>query len=225
MSDPLDLHPDHVAAYLRRHNSFLQDYPELAATLVLPRESGAATSLTSYQLEILREKNRAMSSRLKDLVAVAEDNQALVGRVHQFALRLLRAPGFRDTVLAIAASLREDFGTDLVSLWLVGLPRLKLGEPWLTETQADDPALLVFRSARSSGEPLCGRLGRDKLALLFGDQAESIGSAVLLPLGELGFLGIGSADPNRFHPGMGTLFLRQMAELAEAAIATAASRG
>jgi uncharacterized protein len=225
MSDPLDLNPDHVAAYLRRHNNFLQDYPELAVSLVLPRESGAATSLTSYQLEILREKNRAMSSRLKDLVSVAEDNQALVGRVHQFSLRLLRAPGFRDTVLAIAASLREDFATDLVRLCLVGLPRLDLGESWLTETHAEDPALLVFRAARASGEPLCGRLGRDKLALMFGDSAEEVASAVHLPLGDLGFLGIGSADPNRFHPGMGTLFLRQMAELAEAAIATAASRG
>ena len=131
MTDYLDLSPDHIAGYLRRHANFLADYPDLALTLVMPREAGVATSLTNYQLEILREKNRSLSTRLRDLVTVAEENQALVGRVHQLALRLLRAATFRDTVLAIAASLREDFHTDLVRVCLTGMPRLALDEAWL----------------------------------------------------------------------------------------------
>jgi hypothetical protein len=45
-----------------------------------------------------------------------------------------------------------------------------------------------------------------------------------LPIGEAGFLGIGSADPNRFHPGMGTVFLRQIGELIGTAMLAAAAR-
>lgn len=223
-TDYLDISPDHVASYLRRHANFLADYPDLALTLVMPREAGAATSLTNYQLEILREKNRALSSRLKDLVTVAEENQALVGRVHQLALRLLRAGSFRESVLAVAASLREDFHTDLVRVCLTGMPRLQLDEPWLLEVDAAAAALASFAEFRRRAEPLCGRLRADKLEFLFGELAPDVASAVLLPFGEAGFLGIGSADANRFHPGMGTVFLRQISELVETALVVAAAR-
>jgi uncharacterized protein len=224
VSDYLDLNPDHIAGYLRRHTGFLAEYPDLALTLVMPREAGVATSLTNYQLEVLREKNRSLSHRLKDLVTVAEENQALVGRVHQLALRLLRAASFRDTVLAVAASLREDFNTDLVRICLTGMPRLTLEEPWLIEVDSTEAALGPFADLRGRHDPLCGRLRPEKLDFLFGDLANEVASAVLLPFGNAGFLGIGSADPNRFHPGMGTVFLRQIAELIENALVTAAAR-
>lgn len=224
MTDYLDLSPDHIAGYLRRHPNFLADFPDLALTLVMPREAGVATSLTNYQLEILREKNRSLSTRLRDLVTVAEENQALVGRVHQLALRLLRAATFRDTVLAIAASLREDFHTDLVRVCLTGMPRLALDEAWLIEVDAADASLAAFADVRAKHDPLCGRLRTDKLEFLFGEFAPDVSSAVVLPFGSAGFLGVGSADPNRFHPGMGTVFLRQIAELIETALLASAAR-
>ena len=37
-------------------------------------------------------------------------------------------------------------------------------------------------------------------------------SSALLPLPGIGLLAVGSHEPNRFFPGMGTLFLRMMAE-------------
>ena len=224
MTDYLDLSQDHIAGYLRRHANFLADYPDLALTLVMPREAGVATSLTNYQLEILREKNRSLSTRLRDLVTVAEENQALVGRVHQLALRLLRAASFRDTVLAIAASLREDFHTDLVRVCLTGMPRLGLDEAWLIEVDDSDASLAAFADVRAKHDPLCGRLRADKLEFLFGEFAQDVSSAVVLPFGSAGFLGVGSADPNRFHPGMGTVFLRQIAELIETALIASAAR-
>lgn len=224
MSDYLDLNSDHVAGYLRRHPNFLADYPDLALTLLMPREAGAATSLTHYQLEVLREKNRSLSQRLKDLVTVAEENQALVGRVHQLALRLVRAASFRDTVLAIAASLREDFHTDLVRVCLTGMPRLMLDEAWLIEVDPAEESLVPFADVRARMDPLCGRLRADKLNFLFGELSGEVASAVVLPFGVAGFLGVGSADPNRFHPGMGTVFLRQIAELIGTALVAAAAR-
>jgi uncharacterized protein YigA (DUF484 family) len=43
-----------------------------------------------------------------------------------------------------------------------------------------------------------------------------MGSVALVPLGEkgaLGLLALGSADRDRFHPGMSTEFLARLAEL------------
>jgi uncharacterized protein YigA (DUF484 family) len=45
-------------------------------------------------------------------------------------------------------------------------------------------------------------------------------SSALLPLPGTGLIAIGSREPNRFYPGMGTLFLRMMGE----ALATALQR-
>ncbi len=218
----IELSAERVASYLRRNPSFLSDFPDLALAMVIPRHAGAATSLTSYQLDVLREKNGALAQRLRELSEVAQDNEALIGRVHQLSLRLLRARRFADTVLAVAASLREDFHTDLVRVCLIGAPVLDIHEPWLLQIGADAQPLGQFADFRGKGEPLCGRLRQEKLDFLFGDLAGEVSSAVLLPVGQFGFLGIGSADPNRFHPGMGTVFLRQIAELIDTALASAA---
>ena len=71
-----------VAAWLRRHPAFLQQFPDLALTLVVPRENGPTASLASYQLDILREKNRELTKRLHELFANAQENERLAVRTH-----------------------------------------------------------------------------------------------------------------------------------------------
>ena len=51
---------------------------------------------------------------------------------------------------------------------------------------------------------------------LFCPEGLELGSLALVPLGEkgsIGLLALGSADRERFHPGMSTEFLARMAEL------------
>ena len=79
-----------VATWLRRHPSFLQQFPDLALTLVVPREDGPAASLASYQLEVLRDKNRELSRRLSELAANAQVNERLAVRTHQLTLALMK---------------------------------------------------------------------------------------------------------------------------------------
>ena len=174
MSDTTEkLGAHEVAAWLRRHPKFLQQFPDLAISMVVPREDGPAASLASYQLEVLRDKNRELSRRLHELFANAQENERLAVRTHQLTLGLMRQHNAADTLRALA-----------------------------------------------EGEPICGRLHPDKNALLYGMRAEDVQSSALLPLPGVGLLAVGSIDPNRFFPGMGTLFLRMMGE----AMATALKR-
>jgi uncharacterized protein len=207
-----------VASYLRRNNDFLKEFPDIAMLLRLPREQGPAASLASYQLEVLRDKNNEFSRRLHDLIEIAHENETLMVRVHTLTLALMRANSLADTVTRVVASLTEDFHTDLVRVVLFRSdPALPIAEWLLVEADGPD-AMPAFSEFLKRGEPLCGRLQQDKLDALFGNRAGEVQSAVLLSIGEVGMLAIGSLDANRFHPGMGTVFLRLIAEAMSAAV-------
>lgn len=207
-----------VAAWLRRHPRFLQQFPDLALSLVVPREEGTAASLASYQLDVLRDKNRELTRRLQELFANAQENERLAVRTHQLTLALMRQANAADTLRAMAASLAEDFHGDQVRIVLFA-PVDGLEEAdWLQVIASDDARLSPFRDCMTSGEPICGRLHPDKNALLYGAATGDVQSSVLLPLPGVGLFAVGSRDPNRFFPGMGTLFLRMMGEALSTAL-------
>lgn len=216
---PERLSAHEVAAWLRRHPRFLEEFSDLALSLVVPREEGRATLLASYQLEVLREKNRELNRRLHELFANAEANERLTVRTHQLTLALMRQTDAADTLRAMVASLGEDFRGDWVRVVLHAPVAALDSAEWLQILPAGAPELVPFAEFLAEGEPLCGRLRPEKHALLFGEQAERVQSVALLALDGRGLLAVGSADPNRFYPGMGTLFLRLMAEALVTALA------
>lgn len=201
-----------VAAWLRRHPAFLQQFPDLALTLVVPRENGPTASLASYQLDILREKNRELTKRLHELFGNAQENERLAVRTHQLTLALLKQDSAASTLRAMAAALAEDFHGDLVRI--VGFQAIDGLEntDWFQHLSADSPRLDGFRDILNAGDPVCGRLHPDKNALLYGVRADEVQSSALLALPGVGLVAVGSRDANRFFPGMGTLFLRMMGE-------------
>jgi len=226
MSDSNDRHAQEklgaheVAAWLRRHPKFLQQFPDLAISMVVPREEGPAASLASYQLDVLRDKNRELSRRLHELFGNAQDNERLAVRTHQLTLALLKQSTAADTLRAMAASLAEDFQGDLVRIVLFDRVEGLDDVDWLQVIAQDDAGLAPFRDCLGDGEPLCGRLQPEKTALLYRERADEVQSSALLPLPGTGLIALGSREPNRFYPGMGTLFLRMMGE----ALATALQR-
>jgi hypothetical protein len=212
-----------VAVWLRRHPKFLAQFPDLALSMVVPRDDGPAASLASYQLEVLRDKNRELARRLAELFANAQDNERLAIRTQQLALALMRASTASDTVRAMVAVLGEDFQGDAVRIVLFA-PVEGLEADWLHVLPARDKRMAPFKDALEGGEPICGRLNPDKLPLLFGEERENAASVALIPVAGVGLVAIGSSDGNRFFPGMGTLFLRLMGETFAAAMARFGTR-
>lgn len=208
-----------VASYLRGHPEFLNEFPDLALALVLPREQGPAASLASYQLDVLRDKNRELNRRLHELIDIAHDNEGLMVRVHTLTLALMRARTLPATTSAIVAALTEDFDTDMVRLVLFRADADLPAAEWLIAEPVGTAAFPAFAEFFKRVEPLCGRLQQDKLDVLFGARAGEVQSAVLVPIANVGLLAIASHDPNRFHPGMGTVFLKLIGEAVSTALA------
>ncbi len=207
-----------VAEYLRQHPRFLENFPDLAAELVLPRDDGPAASLAAYQIETLRARAQAMSERLAGLIANARDNEELMARVHTLTVGLLRDDNLADTLKSFVGALHEDFHTDLARVVLFRDGAALPSADWLVCVAEGAAALPEFAEFLKRGDPACGRLAPAKLERLFGVQAGAVQSAALLKIGGAGLLAIGSEDPNRFHPGIGTLFLKLIAQALDAAV-------
>ena len=219
------LSEDRVHDYLKLHPDFFERHPALLGSLRLPHATGGAVSLVERQVSVLRQKDLKLERRLKDLIEVARANDVLAAKIHTLSLRLLAAPNLEATIAAVEEAVRAGFGADQSVLVVFGDPadfaRAARGR-FLRALERDDPALGPFGTFLASGNPRCGQARDAQLEFLFKDDAGDVGSVALIPLGsksETGFLAIGSADSNRFHPGMSMDFLSRVGELVAAALA------
>jgi uncharacterized protein YigA (DUF484 family) len=209
---------DSIASYLQRNPDFFERHQGVLARLRLPHARGGATiSLVERQIEVLREKHAALEGKLSELVSVARGNDAIAEKLHRFTRRLLRTGTRAEAVTRIEASLREDFDAFDCVLVLIGEYADLAPQRFVRLVRRDDPGLKSFESLFASGKPRCGQARDSQREFLFGEHGAEIGSLALVPLGDkaapIGLLALGSADRDRFHPGMSTEFLGRMADL------------
>jgi uncharacterized protein YigA (DUF484 family) len=212
------LSEDVVAGFLRTHPDFFVRHLKLLDVLRLPHPTHGAVSLIERQLSILRDRNRHLERKLGELIQVARDNEHLSANLHQLALGLMQADSM-DSVLATARELLcGEFHADHVVVRMIDRDG-SLQAPY--SVAKNDPGLNEFASIFERRRPLCGRLRREQLDWLFGEDAAEVESAVVIPLHDtepLGVLALGSHDADRFHPSMGTLFLGYMGDLLAGAV-------
>lgn len=203
---------ERVAAYLAEHPEFFERHPALLAELRLPHPGGSGTvSLVERQLGALRSEAARYRKQLEDLIAVARENDLLNQRLHRLTLRLLDAGTLSDTLTSMRNGLYDEFQVDAVELRLFSGDDLRDG----TST-AGRLALEAFQEFLDQGRPVCGRLKPEQMDSLFGDQAQELSSAAIIPLhakGVIGVLAIGSRSASRFHPGKGTEFLVRLGDI------------
>lgn len=210
---------ERIERYLSLNPDFFERHQALLARMRLPHmRTGSTVSLVERQVEVLRDQKTDADRRLSEFIAVARANDQLSERIHRFTRRLLRAPSAAAALTALEASLREDFDA-FHSVLVLTSPIAALEgnyEPFLRRLPADDASMRTFEALLATGKPRCGQVRDTQRDFLFGPEAASIGSVALVPLGEggsLGLLALGSAERERFHPGMSTEFLKRMAEL------------
>jgi uncharacterized protein len=213
----VDSEEESVASYLQRNPEFFERHQGVLAKLRLPHARGGSTiSLVERQIEVLREKQATLEGKLAELVRVARANDTISERLHRFTRRLVRASSRSEALNRIEAGLREDFDAFHAALVLIeelpqeGAPR------FVRSVKPDDANLRSFESLFASGKPRCGQARDSQRDFLFGPEGSQMGSVALVPLGEkgsVGLLALGSADRDRFHPGMSTEFLARLAEL------------
>jgi uncharacterized protein YigA (DUF484 family) len=203
-----------IVDFLRHHPDFFTRHLPLLEMLRVPHPCRPAVSLIERQLALLREQNAHLRNKLRELVTVARDNDFLAKRIQYLALELIEATDLNEMLQGIQSVLRDKFNVDFAALRLAAQPVESsfMGAAELVTAQS----LAPFEKVLLSGRPQCGRLSEAQLRLVFPDGALEIGSAALVPLRGAdwkGVLAVGSQNPERFYPTMGTIFLSRMGEL------------
>lgn len=217
-----------IAEYLREHPDFFSRHPDVLEELQVPHACGDAVSLVEYQIVLLRERNQRLRRKLQDLVNNARRNEELSLRLHRLTLGLLECGGVDDVFATLYATLADDFDADRVAVRIFGRPASSHDRGLAEFTGSAGEGRRLFDTVLSEGKPVCGRLQPDQLQYLFGDGGADVGSAALLPLADhepFGVLAIASRSTQRFHAGMGTLFLRHLGEVVTRVVAPHVARG
>ena len=213
MSDNSRSIEDIVTRYLQKNPDFLERDPALLEFLELNHASGPAVSLIEKQVQALRARNETLDHQLNRLIRNASDNEKLMSRLHQLTLELMSMgdlPSFFDR---LSEALLTELKADIINITLFDL-KIEAGPKTpIVHVRRDDPEMQQFQDHLEKGISVCGRLNRNKRDHLFGARAQWVQSTALVPLGNEGLLAIGSSDPARFYPGMGTLFLDLLAQV------------
>ena len=206
-----------VLAYLRRHPDFLTRHPEALSLLRGPvRELGEGVrDFQHFQIERLRRELARVTLEHRTLLAASRGNLASQGRTHKAALAILSASSFEQLLQVVTTDLAVLLDVDVVTIGVENAAappgRLGLHGIHLLGSGSIDALLgverIVLLHADTHGDPA-----------LFGGAAGLVRSQALLRLGfgrgaPAGLLCIGTRQPGRFHPGLGTELLTFLARV------------
>lgn len=204
-----------VIDYLSRNKDFFNDHAEIFGELLLPTEdNGNIVSMATWQVDVLRKKNKQISRQLNNLVKVARDNDLLAQKIHQITLALLDKTVLDDIFTILYDNLCDNFHTDHVAVRIFDT---EPPEPFSgREFVSKDSDKVLFKNILKDAQPVCGQMDQSQKIFLFDNDAEQINSVVIMPLsgsGWSGILAIGSIDGDRFKPDMHVELLINMADV------------
>lgn len=204
---------DQVADFLRQNPGFFENHVDILMTLQIPHpHGGRAVSIGERQLVAVREKAKLLEDKLRELIHFGEENDAVGEKVHRLACRLIDAPSLDAALDTLYLDLLDHFAVPHVAvrLWNVAEEN--------PETKEFAPVAAEMREfVQKMTTPYTGHHAVYESQAWFGEAAPHLKSFALVPLRhdgiDFGVVALGSEDPKRFYPEMGTLYLARIGEL------------
>ena len=213
MTDHISAHA--VAQFLQSNPDFFVEHAELFATLEVPHpHQSRAISLGERQILTLRERLKDFEFRLASLMRNAALNEVTSEKMTTWCARLLVEPDATKLPGAILTGLAEQYNLPDLTMRVWGL---MLPEDGVAEPVSDE----IKSFAKDMRTPYCGDKTEFAAAAWLKSKPASM---AILPLRKhanasaFGLLVMGSDDPLRFAPDLGTSFLGSVSLLCGAAL-------
>lgn len=200
---------DDIADYLLATPDFFIRHAELLARIQLTHpHSGRAISLADRQIELQRERYKALETKHMQLFHLGKENVGLANKLHQWMLGLLT----HKTLQGIAQNsdnAAQHLCSTLQSIFDVPQAAIDTSQP--------AQALALQMTAPTCGLAAEAFFQNANVGAALQDAA-SANSLAVIPMPNVGLLVLASFDANRFTTDMGTEFLTRLGELAHAAL-------
>lgn len=211
-----------LISLLRENPDILNRHPELLPVLELVHHTGGAVSLIERQVEVLRQQRQSQENRLRELMDVARDNERLAQTCHRLAVDLLATHDVDDVISIVLDTFKTELSADFAVVKLFSEDAEVIEQSAGLFVDASSDALNAFKTMLQHKNTVCGKSTDEQKIYLFDDKAEKIKSVAIIPLvagANLGLIGLGADNAQRFKSNMGTDFLAQVGELISASLA------
>ena len=209
-----------IKNYLKNNPGFFEQNANFLADIHLPSPHGSGTiSLAERQQLAQRDKINALEERFADLVANAQQNDAIANKIHTLNLDLHQARNFDAIEQLISHHLPENFDLSdtCLRVWAEPLDPANQSNLVFSEIVDDTKTWLAALPQAYCGAPP---------AIVTDDWfLEPAASVAIIPLTIgystkqlIGFLALASDSKNRFYEEMGADFLNNIGELISAAL-------
>ncbi|HEX7750534.1 MAG TPA: DUF484 family protein [Bordetella sp.] len=206
-----------IADFLAQNPAFFEEHADVFTAMRMPHpHSGQTISLVERQIFTLRERSREQEWRINELVRNAVASETISTRLTQWCAGLMSQTNPQHLPGAITLGLAEQFKIEHAALRLWNLPGLAADSGYAAGVSED-----VRTFADSLKTPYCGNDTGFEAVSWLDAKPQSLALIALRPDEEgpsIGLLLLGSDDPARFDPDMGTMFLDTVARLSCAAL-------
>ena len=212
-----------IANYLANTPAFFERHAELLSAVQLTSPHGMrAVSLQERQMEMLREKLKAMEHKVMEMIRHGQENVAIADKLHRVTRAVLLTARAADLPEVVVHELAHQFLIPQAAIRVWGAASGFEGVAFAATVSDDAKAF-----AKSLVLPYCG-VNSGFEAANWLDDASAATSLALIPLRHtvgasevsncFGMLVLASPDPTRFSADMGTEFLMRIGEIASASL-------
>jgi len=206
-----------IIDYLKQNKDFFIHHPELLESLEVRNRNGQIASLVNHQINVLKDRNQLLKSKLSELIANAQENEKIMSQVFNLTLQLCQISHIANVTKHFSRFVKHAFDSDLFKIILPQYEKLENSSTVLCVENEDEFSAL-FNDFIKNNTPICGRLQKQKLEYIFAAKADKIGSSILLPIGphaEKGILVFASYEENKFNSDMSTDLLSKLTMILE----------
>lgn len=210
LNNEASLDSGEIAHFLLNNPGFFEQHPHILPRLDIPHPSGAAVSLIERQVIALRSRCQELENRLRNLIAVAQDNEKLHQGLHRLTQEIVSAATLNEALRVTAKGLKMHLRADSVRFLLIRAPHKPAVSAKGSDVaaakartagtkapairppralkglsrfvKADDPCLAEFAEHFAGSETICGPLNEQQLAAVFAGDSHAVVSAAVIPL-------------------------------------------
>jgi uncharacterized protein len=182
LSKPEDI-ARQIMHYLKKYPDFFRDNPVFLRELNIPHQTEeGVSSLIERQVMGLRQQNQKLENELNSREIKAQAQQALLADTHQHSLDILQATDVHTLSHIVTSCIQDDFFASQVRLYVFSDQLLPEDTETIRFYGGNARLKRMFIELLNRNKPLCGSLQEEHVCALFGKDAATIHSTLIIPI-------------------------------------------